>query len=75
MLSVVVGGGPLSCGRDRSTSTASLKSSLVACFNFKNEASCSTLSVCQTDPSLVGSMNMYCESYDIFVVKYTRLAN
>ena len=47
MLSVAVGGGPLSCGRDRSplTSTASLRSSSVACFNFENEASCSTLRV------------------------------
>ena len=44
-------------------------------FVFDNEAGCSTLSVCQTDPALVGSLNMYCESYDIFVVKYTRLAN
>ena len=44
-------------------------------FTFDNEASCSALSVCQTDPALVGSMNMYCESYDIFMVQYTRLAN
>ena len=39
-------------------------------FMFDNEASCSALSVCQTDSALVGSMNMYCESYDIIFVGY-----
>ena len=42
-------------------------------FVFDSEASCNALSVCQTDPPLVGSLNMYCESYNMFVVKYTRL--